>query len=350
MIGGNGHASFEASADLWPAPPPPASVGTLGLIRAFQSNMLGAFSANFYTDLRVSFRRLGHRFICLNNPEDIDHVLNTHMHRYQTNVLGRRLLEPIVGRGLIFAEGDEWRRQHSQLAPFFQPRNMERLIPSFHETAMSSMASWPTGREFECNLLVDFRRLTLAVIARSLLSINDGKRTAELADFASRAESSGSLLEWRDYLALFFWPRMAQPPGRLEFAAQWRLWVEALVRGRPPIDKVDKAHDMLDLLRAGPSGEGGGLVQSDNIVDQVGTMLSAGFITTAIALFWAVVMLARFPSHQEALRRELCQGDPVAPPDGAALRSHRLATPFVYETLRLYPPVYVIAREAREDD
>jgi cytochrome P450 len=340
---------IDVSGELSPASPPPASVGTLGLIRAFRSDMLGAFSADFYTDLRVSFRRLGHRFICLNDPEDIDHVLNTHMDRYQTNVLGQRLLEPIVGRGLIFAEGDEWRRQHAQLAPFFQPRNMERLISTFHETAMDAIASWPRDCEFERDLLADFRRLTLAVIARSLLSIDDEKRTAQLADFASRAESSGSLLEWRDYFALFFWPGIGQPPARLEFAAHWRLWVKGLVASRPPIDNGGQAHDMLDLLRARPAGQDGG-AQSAEIVDQVGSMLSAGFITTAIALFWAAVVLARFPAHQEAMRRELCQGDAMEPPDWTTLRSTRTAMLFVYETLRLYPPVYVIAREARQND
>jgi hypothetical protein len=77
-----------------------------GFIRAFRSDLLGAFSVNFYSDLRVSFRRLGHRFVCLNDPNDIDHVLNTHLHRYQPNVLSRRLLEPIVGNGLLFAEDD----------------------------------------------------------------------------------------------------------------------------------------------------------------------------------------------------------------------------------------------------
>src|SRR6202158_4452046 len=171
---------------------PPPSVSVLRLIRAFRSDLLGAFSVNFYTDMRVSFRRLGYRFVCLNDPNDIDHVLNTPMHRYQPNLLSRRLLEPIVGNGVLFAEDDRWRRQHGQLAPFFQPRSIERLIPSFRQAAESSIASWRVEREFERNLLADFRRLTLAVIARSLLSIDDENRTSQLADFASKAESSGA--------------------------------------------------------------------------------------------------------------------------------------------------------------
>ena len=350
MVEATGRALAEEAPDPLPAVQPAAAAGTLGLIQAFRSDLLGAFSADFYRDLRISFRRLSQLFICLNDPKDIDHVLNTHMHGYQTNVLARRLLEPIVGRGLIFAEGGEWRRQHGMLAPYFQPRNIERLIPAFHQTALASMATWPAGRTIERNLLIDFRRLTLAVIARSLFSIDDEQRTAQLADFASKAESAGALLGWRDYVALFIWTGIAQPRSRREFAAQWRAWVEDLLVSRSAAANVGQRNDMIELLRAGRRSEGDGSAQYQEIIDQVGTMLSAGFITTAIALFWSALMLALFPSHQEAVRLDLCRGNTTAPPDWQTLRASKIAAPFVYETLRLYPPVYVIAREAQQND
>jgi cytochrome P450 len=341
---------MDKLADKLPQIEPAPSVGALRLIRAFRSDLLGAFSAKYYSDLRVSFRQLGHRFVCLNDPDDIDHVLNTHMHRYQPNVLARRLLEPIVGRGLLLAEGDDWRRQHRQLAPFFQPRHIERLIRSFHATAESAIASWSTGGTLERNLLVDFRRITLAIIARSLLSIEDERRTAQLADFATEAESSGTLLQWRDYVALLLWRRIAQPGQRREISMQWRAWVAGLLHQRSPIDDLDKARDMLDLLQAGRAGDSSAPLTTEEIVDLVGTMFSAGFTTTALALFWTALMLALFPAHQEAVRRELCYGPATAPPDWQSLRSSRVTIAFLYETLRLYPPAYIIAREARLDD
>ena len=336
--------------DALPRLEPAPSVGALRLLQAFRSDLLAAFSASAYTDLRVSFRRLGRRFVCLNDPEDIDHVLNTHMDRYQPNVLPRRLLEPIVGRGVLLADGDEWRRQHRQLAPVFQPRHIERLIPLFHETAAAGVASWSAGGERERNLLVDFRRLALAIIARSMLSIEDEVSTARLADFASEAETSGALLKWRDYAALIIWPRIAQPPQRLDFGARWRAWVQALLDRRPPIDDLEQARDLLDLLRAARDGVDGAPLTREVIVDQIGTMLLAGYATTALALFWTALMLALFPAQQDALRSELCKGAAAAPPDARSLRSSSVATAFLYETLRLYPPAYIIAREARLDD
>lgn len=345
---GSGAPSMSIGFDALPRPKPASSVSALGLLAAFRSDLLAAFSASAYTDMRVSIRRLGRRFVCLNDPDDIDHVLNTHMDRYQPNVLPRRLLEPIVGRGVLLAEGNEWRRQHRQLAPVFQPRHIELFIPKFHETAAASIASWSADSRGERNLLVDFRRLALAIIARSMLSIEDESGTAPLADFASEAEASGALLKWRDYVALLLWSRIAQPRQRLDFGTRWRAWVQALLDRRPPIDNPEQAHDMLDLLRS--ARPGCAPPAPEIIVDQIGTLLLAGYATTALALFWTVLLLALFPAHQEAVRRELCKGTANGPPDAHSLRASSLAIAFLYETLRLYPPAYIIAREARLDD
>ena len=269
------------------------------------------------------------------------------MDRYQPNILARRLLEPIIGRGLIFAEGDEWRRQHRQLVPFFRPRSIERLIPSIHHIAAAHIDSWPVEASQTRNLLGDFRALTIAVIAGSLLSIDDSRRTAQLAAFASETEALGALIEWRDYLALFLRTHVAQPRERRSFAQRWRAWIEEIVDSRTESGNA-AAWDMIELLRRGTDVENG--VPREEIVDQVGTMLSSGFITTALALFWTVLLLALRPSDQESVRYELCCSPANEPPSWAALRASLTTTGFLYESLRLFPPVYMIAREAREDD
>src|SRR5260221_8469981 len=268
-----------AGDPLLPIRPAP-SVGALRLLQAFRSDVLGAFGASAYSDLRVSFRRFGRRFIFLSDPEDINHVLNTHIDRYQANILAERLLEPLTGRGIVLAEGEEWTQLHRRLIPAFRPRHIERLIPSFHETAASHVASWSKGGDCERNLLVDFRRLTLDIIARSMLSIEDEARTAQLADFASAAESAGALLRWQDYVALLIWKDIAQPAERQAIGMRWRAWLRELLDQRPPLDDPDQARDMLDLMRAAGDAGSGPPLTREAICDQIGTMLAAGFATT----------------------------------------------------------------------
>ncbi len=252
----------------------------------------------------------------------------------------------MIGGRLIFAEGEEWRRQHNQLAPFFSTRSVELLIPSIHETVACYIESWPADARQTRNLLADFRSLTIAVIARTLLSINDSRETAELAAFASEAEGAGALLGWRDYLALFVRARVGQSRGRRDVARRWRTWIQEIVDRRAQFGK-SATWDMLELLQAETNGGRG--ASRDEIFAQVGTMLSSGFITTALALFWTVVLLALRPSDQETIRNELCSA-PGEPPRRTDLRASLASTAFIYESLRLFPPVYMIAREAREDD
>lgn len=349
-IGGILCEGAPAVGTALPSVRPPSSVGTLGLIRAFRSNLLDAFADEHFTRLRVSFRRLGREFFCLSDPDDIDLVFNAHVDHYRPNVLAQRILEPMAGRGLLLAEGEDWERQHRQLIPFFQPRHVEGLIPAFHDIATAAIASWPSSGGLERNLLADFRGLTLALIARCLLSIEDRDGIGRLADFVTEAERSGALLHWQDFVALSIWRGVRQPRRRLEFAEKFRVFVGSILDRRPPTERRGRTRDMLDVLRA---NEGRGVedgLDGEEIIDQVVTMFTAGFTTTALAMFWTILTLAMLPDHQEAVRGELCQGDAEAAPDAQSLRSSRTAVAFLYETLRLYPPAYIIAREARQDD
>jgi cytochrome P450 len=325
-------------------------LGTLALLRALRTNGLATYSARTYTETRLHRRLLGRDLFLLSDLDDIDHVLNRHKDRYQRDALGRRILEPTVGRGVLLAEGAEWRRQRHSLASAFQPRYVDRLIPAFHDEATRRIARWNAEGVQTRNLLIDFRALTLAIAARSMFSIEDDRRTAELANLMNEGERQNSFLHWLDFLFLLLGRGIAQPSVRRAFGERWRGWVVSFLEKRPPLARLDEARDLLDLLRTARDQDSGGPFQAEVIVDQVGTMMAAGFETTAVALFWIALLLAFFPDQQEAIRGELCAQGVDAPPEAQFLRSLPTTTAFVYEALRLYPPVYNFSRQAAVDD
>ena len=312
--------SFISPDDL----PRPAiserDLGTLALLRALRTNGLATYSRRTYTETRLHRRLLGRDFFLLSDPADIDHVLNRHMDRYRRDPLGRRVLEPTVGRGVLLAEGAEWRRQRYSLTPAFQPRYVDRLIPAFHDAAARRIAQWDAEGVQSRNLLIDFRALTLAIAARAMFSIEDDRRTAELAKLMNEAERQTSFLHWRDFLFLLLGRDIAQPSVRRAFGERWRGWMVSFLENRPLLAQHDEARDLLDLLRAARDQGGSGPFQAEVIVDQVGTMMAAGFETTAVALFWIALLLAFFPNHQEAIRGELCTQSVDAPPEAQFLR------------------------------
>jgi len=334
-----------------PGPPvPPRELSTPRTLWAMRRNLLEIWPAPYYRALRLHRRLLGRDHFLFNDPADIDQLLIAHRERYQREPTARRLLQPIVGRGLFFVEGEEWRRQRRALAPAFQPRHIDRLIPRFHQQALRMIERWSGPCRQQRNLLRDFRTLTLAIAGRAMFSIEDEARTAALGALIDGYERSTSRLGWRDYVALAGWTGLRQAPDRDTFHRRWHGWAAAMSDRRPAIGDMDVADDLLDLLRAVRDETTGAPLSQDEIVDQIGTMMAAGFVTTAMALFWIAVMLALHPEHQEALRDEVARDDAASPPDAAALRAASLCQAFVYETLRLYPPVFAVTRVAIADD
>jgi unspecific monooxygenase len=108
--------------------------------------------------------------------------------------------------------------------------------------------------------------------------------------------------------------------------------------------------DLFDLLSATRDPETGAGFSGERLLDQVATLITAGHETTAVALFWALYLLAGAPDVQERLALE------AAPlelgPDHAAEALPKLiyTRAVVHEALRLYPPAFTLVRQARDDD
>jgi unspecific monooxygenase len=130
--------------------------------------------------------------------------------------------------------------------------------------------------------------------------------------------------------------------ARRRFRREWaglvaRILAERRRRGRRERD------DLFDLLGAAD-------LPAQTVADQVATIVVAGHETTAAALFWSLYLIATAPLAQQRIAAEAASLD--LSPDGAAAALPRLAytRAVVEEVLRLYPPAFVIGREAVADD
>jgi cytochrome P450 len=131
--------------------------------------------------------------------------------------------------------------------------------------------------------------------------------------------------------------------ARRRFRRNWRALIDAVLA-----DRQGRAgtHDLFDVL-AGPADDP---AEPEELADQVATIVVAGHDTTASALFWALYLLATHPQAQQAVADEAAAID--LDPAAAAEALPRLAwtRAVVDEALRLYPPSFVMVREAIGDD
>ena len=147
-----------------------------------------------------------------------------------------------------------------------------------------------------------------------------------------------------DLLLPLSWPS-PQDFSRARFRKRWTQFVAMLMAERRAAGKNEGAppSDLFDLMGAARDPETGEAFTDEQLGDQVATMILAGHETTATALFWSLYLLALDPATQEQLAAEV----KAATVNGALdIERLKFTRAVVDETMRLYPPAFLIARAA----
>ena len=120
-----------APTRLVPPSPPRASdsMTAFGRMKAIRESIIGSWGQRAYEEDIVRGRFLGRSSFILNTPDAIRHVLVDNYENYTRTPAGLRVLRPILGEGLLIAEGRAWKHQRRTLAPAFTPRAVTTLVP-----------------------------------------------------------------------------------------------------------------------------------------------------------------------------------------------------------------------------
>jgi unspecific monooxygenase len=131
--------------------------------------------------------------------------------------------------------------------------------------------------------------------------------------------------------------------ARRRFRRRWTAQIRQLIAERRAAGPEGASGDLFDLLSAKES-------DTERLTDQVATLIAAGHETTAVALFWALYLVAVTPGIDERIAAEA--GPLDLGPEGAAEALPKLVftRAVVQEALRLYPPAFTLVRQARGAD
>jgi cytochrome P450 len=275
-------------------------------------------------------------------PAEIEEVLVGHAADYRKS-FGTRMLIPLLGRGLLTAEGDEWLRHRRLASPAFHRDRVEGYGRTMAEYAQDCVEAWREGETVD--LHDEMTALTLRIVARTLFDADVTARIQEVARLGSEIQDFFYL---RFASLRFLIPTWLPTPGNRQLGSATRRLddvVYGIIRERRP---GEDRGDLLSMLLLARDEHGAGMSERQ-IRDEVMTLLLAGHETTALALTWAFLLLDRNPEARARLEVELAAvlGEgPASPEDVAALP---YAQAVVNETLRLYPPAYVTGREAIRD-
>lgn len=285
--------------------------------------------------------------VLVSHPDSVREVLVVQDRKFRKG-RGLERTKPLLGEGLLTSEGEFHRRQRRLVNPAFHHERIAAYGRVMTEYAERASGTWRDGQELD--LSEAMMRLTLAIVARTLFGADVEGEAGEIGAALTTVMNGFPLM----MLPLSDWIlKLPVPPIRRLFTARDRL--EAFIyrmieeRRREGGAREDLLSMLLDARdEEGESGDGAGM--SDRQVrDEAMTLLLAGHETTANALGWTWYLLATHPDAEARLRAELdavLSGRPPAPED---LPKLVFTERVLSESMRLYPPAWVIGRRALED-
>jgi cytochrome P450 len=344
------HDTSVARQPLIPPRPPraPETMTVLGRMMAMRESILATWGQRAYEEDILQGRFFGRSSFILNTPDAIRHVLVDNYENYTRTPAGFRVLRPILGEGLLVAEARAWKHQRRTLAPAFTPRAVTTLLPHMLAATDDTIAKLRAASSAPVDLREAMQRMTLEIAGRTMFSFGMDRHGASLRDFVMEYGDRLARPHLLDLLLPLNWPS-PQDFARARFRKRWTAFIRKLMAERRAAGKNEgaPANDLFDLMGAARDPETGAAFTDEQLGDEVATMILAGHETTATALFWALYLLALDPATQQQVAAEV-QGATV----NGALDLDRLkfTRAVVDETMRLYPPVFLIARAAAGPD
>lgn len=332
-----------------PSPPrAPEDMTVLGRVKAIRANVIGSWGQRAYEEDIIRGRFVGRSTFILNTPDAIRHVLVDNYENYTRTPASFRVLRPLVGDGLLTAEGRGWKHQRRTLAPAFTPRAVMTLVPHMLAATDDTIAKLRAASHAPVDLRQAMQRMTLEIAGRTMFSVGMDRQGAALRDFVMEYGERLARPNFLDLLLPSGWPS-PQDFARARFRKRWTAFVAMLMAERRAAGRNDGAspRDLFDLMGAARDPESGEAFTDEQLGDQIATMILAGHETTATALFWSLYLLALDPTTQEEVAAEV-QGATV----NGELDIERLkfTRAVVDETMRLYPPAFLILRAATGPD
>jgi cytochrome P450 len=258
-----------------------------------------------------------------------------------------RLLSRVVGNGLLVNEGESWRRQRRLLQPAFHQRQLQSYAAVMVGAIERASAAWQAGQVRDVH--EDMMGVTLNIVAETLFGADVSADAGHMGRIISDLmEEFGRIL---GLAARFQPPAWVPTPANRRLRASARKVDEVILgiidaRRRRPNDAGQD--DLLSLLIRARDEDGGAMTDAQ-VRDEAVTLFLAGHETTALALTYSLYLLATHPECQSRLADELERVLGGRTPGLGDLDKLEVTDAVVLEAMRLYPPAWVVARQALTD-
>jgi len=266
-----------------------------------------------------------------NQPEYVQHVLVTKNRNY-TKGVGIERVKLLLGHGIMVSEGDYWKRQRRMIQPLFHKQVIAQLATEMREENHRLRQRWAQAAQQgqQVNITQAMSETTLEVVLKALFS-------TDLEAINTQHNQPFNLLTEETARDLTFAMKFRGLAKLIKAVKDQRL-----AQGRTETD-------FLSMLMATTDKDTGQPMSEKELLDEVMTLIVAGHETTASVLNFAWLLIAQHPEVEQQMLAEVQQlGGQV--PTFEQLSQIPYTKQVIEETMRLYPPGWMLTRRAIADD
>ncbi len=323
----------------------PDKVSLWRYLKLFRQDLLSAQPQRLYRAWMAEFRTPFFRSFLINQPELIDKVLKDRPDDFPKSDRVREGLKPLLGESVFLTNGNTWKRQRRIIDPSFEGGRLNDTFPAM----LAASDACVDRLRPQVGQIVEAEEVTshaaADVIFRTLFSVPiENEVAAQVFNRFRAFQRAQPLLNIAAFLQLPRWlPRLHSRATR-QNAAEIRdllrkLTTEreaAIEAGHAPDDLATKIMTTKDPL----TGNG---FDAEEMIDQVAIFFLAGHETSASALAWSLYLMALYPEWQERLAAE---ASALEDKSFSVMSKLKVSRDVFRETLRLYPPIPMMVREA----
>ncbi len=324
--------------------PPPRSWPVLGILPAMQRAPHDALEGLWAAQGDHATARVGPLTLHLLSDAEVCRGLLRASENKQKKSIFYEKLKPAFGDGLLTSGGEPWRRHRAMIQPLLTPRAVRTYLPIITRVTERLIEDWrrQAAQGASVDAAASSAFLAREVTVRALFGDDTDAASADLTDALTTMER---------WIARRFWslidpelfPSSDRRRHREAVAAVDRLIHELIRRRRAEPEGRDDV--LARLVRARDET---GALSERQLRDEVTTLYLAGQETTAQALTFTLWLLARHKESQERLRAEVVEvmGDGL--PGADQVRHLDWTRACIDESMRLYPPVWLVGRETKQ--
>lgn len=321
------------------------AVGLFASVRAIQKNAL-AIIPDIALQQPILSGFTGKRWHMIMDPGAMRRILLDNVDNYPKSLATRNVLAPAIGKSMLVAEGAHWRWQRRAVAPVFSPRNIKNLSPIMSHAAERTVDRIASAGRRAVDLHDEMAMATFEVISDVTFTGNDGLDRDMVHSALERYLETGAKMTVLDMMDIPPWvPRFKRTLAAHELK-HLKEQADRVINARKLSVPSKTGADLLDLLVQSKDPETDRGMTTDELRDNLLTFILAGHETTAIALSWALYLLANHPNYQDraiAEAKAQLNGRIAGEADLPKLPFIRQV---IDETMRLYPPAAIVSRTA----